>query len=494
MGNLHPISLKLKKKQLWKSRIYQFKSTNLIESQNKQKISENLLNHTLGGAQSWQNHLISKPIFKESSSEVKILIYWWAPAGGSQGGKYSASRRPSRGGPQGVGASGGGVRKGRSGGFANRGGNAANIMASRSGPGGVRSPITNSMVPVLRLAQRGGQTNPVPVLRPLGGGGGRIEAVSAPASSVRPIQGQGGIVAGSAGMAPQLLRQVLPLRLVHQSAFAAMAHPSRAKNQGGQTMSGAKSNLYPPVLARGGGKRAGGPLGAGGRFAALYDSVRKLADNQMRLIFGKKVNIKLIRLRSPLLNSYLLAQFIRIQSTKRSLAFIWRKIKRKVAFGAGQFAPAGAASLFQPAGPATLGLASPFSSESHPGGGGHQGGKPAAVKGGSPMGWAWQGGNGPAFGTGNSAPALKFDWNNLVREGSTLAKGVNSYISGLKLQMSGRFTRRKGASRTTTQTYQIGGNFNFNSSSSLIDYAIIKTKAKNGSIGIKVYVSSRLQA
>lgn len=339
-------------------------------------------------------------------------------------------------------------------------------MGGRNGAGGGHSAIAKSMVPLSEM-QMGSNLR-------------RIEALCSPS----PKQGLAGIVAGSAGMAPLVLRQVLPLRLVHQSAFEAMAHPAR---QGGQAMLGAKSNLFAPSRRRANlaHRRKAAVRGfAAPRPLALYDSVRKLADNQMRLIFGKKVNIKLIRLRSPLLNSYLLAQFIRIQSSKRSLAFIWRKIKRKVAFG--KFAAAGTA----PHAPSAAGLVrsnSSVNARDQFGSASHRANKSGALLGGP----ASMTANGPAFGTANSAP---FDWNNLVREGSTLAKGVNSYISGLKLQMSGRFTRRKGASRTTTQTYQIGGNFNFNSSSSLIDYAIIKTKAKNGSIGIKVYVSSRLQA
>lgn len=85
-------------------------------------------------------------------------------------------------------------------------------------------------------------------------------------------------------------------------------------------------------------------------------------------------------------------------------------------------------------------------------------------------------------------------WDKLVKQNSSnlIINGVISKITGIKIKLNGRFTRRKGASRTKTKTLQKGGKFYFNSESSLIDYAILKNKTKNGSMGIKVYISSQL--
>jgi ribosomal protein S3 len=67
-------------------------------------------------------------------------------------------------------------------------------------------------------------------------------------------------------------------------------------------------------------------------------------------------------------------------------------------------------------------------------------------------------------------------------------KEFYSNIAGLKLKVSGRISKKRGASRARILNYSIGS-LNFNSINSFIDYSHIERKDKNGSQSIKVYAS-----
>jgi len=65
-------------------------------------------------------------------------------------------------------------------------------------------------------------------------------------------------------------------------------------------------------------------------------------------------------------------------------------------------------------------------------------------------------------------------------------KEFHSFITGLKIIISGRSTKRKGASRTKLKS-MVTGSFKFSSAESLIDYGAVTRKDKNGTQTIKVF-------
>jgi hypothetical protein len=82
------------------------------------------------------------------------------------------------------------------------------------------------------------------------------------------------------------------------------------------------------------------------------------------------------------------------------------------------------------------------------------------------------------------------NWMQILNKG-IFCKEFNSHITGLKLKLSGRISKRRGASRTSTINRSIGI-LQFNSINSAIDYGHIEKKDKNGSQSIKVFIASSI--
>jgi hypothetical protein len=161
---------------------------------------------------------------------------------------------------------------------------------------------------------------------------------------------------------------------------------------------------------------------------------------------GKRVKLQLIRLGSPILDSKILASFISICLRRYSISAIWRITLAKIK------------NTNAPLPHRLINVDSRLDRE-------------------------------PSQGFGSFH---HFDWNHLLTSGF-FSKEFNSYINGLKLKISGRPSKRRGASRTKVKNYGIGS-FKFNSilgeTPSLIDYGHIERKDKNGSQSIKVYTST----
>jgi len=154
----------------------------------------------------------------------------------------------------------------------------------------------------------------------------------------------------------------------------------------------------------------------------------KKLENILTLTYGKKVRIELIKLKNPILNGSVLAQYLSANSTRHGIHACWRKLLQSLRLANLKF-----------------------------------------------------------FNT-----PISFNWHNFVVNGySFLFNQFNSYIIGIKLKISGRMSRRRGASRTKVKNYSIGS-FSFNSALSLIDYGFIEKKGKNGSQSIKVFISSKI--
>ena len=82
------------------------------------------------------------------------------------------------------------------------------------------------------------------------------------------------------------------------------------------------------------------------------------------------------------------------------------------------------------------------------------------------------------------------NWMNIYYN-TLFCKEFYSYVTGLKLKLSGRISKRRGASRAKNLSYSIG-TLKFNSINSLIDYGHIQRKDKNGSQTIKLYIASSI--
>ena len=156
-----------------------------------------------------------------------------------------------------------------------------------------------------------------------------------------------------------------------------------------------------------------------------FNRLKKL-ETILTIINGKKVKLKLIKLKSPICNSSILAQYLSINIARYNINTLWKKILKKF--------------------------------------------KLVNLK---------------YYNT-----PITFNWNNLINSSYLfLYKKFISYITGIKLKISGRFSRRKGASRTKVSNFSIGS-FRFNSISSYIDYNLISNKNKNGSQSIKVFTAT----
>jgi ribosomal protein S3 len=70
-------------------------------------------------------------------------------------------------------------------------------------------------------------------------------------------------------------------------------------------------------------------------------------------------------------------------------------------------------------------------------------------------------------------------------------KEFYSYITGLKIKISGRITKKKGASRSKIINKTIGS-LKLNSINSFIDYGHIEKKDKNGTQSIKVFIKNSI--
>jgi ribosomal protein S3 len=80
-------------------------------------------------------------------------------------------------------------------------------------------------------------------------------------------------------------------------------------------------------------------------------------------------------------------------------------------------------------------------------------------------------------------------WNSLLPQVSN--GQITSAIQGIKYQVSGRLGRRKGASRTQVMRKSLG-TFQFTSHKSLVDVGRHTFANKNGSITVKVWISTAL--
>lgn len=151
-------------------------------------------------------------------------------------------------------------------------------------------------------------------------------------------------------------------------------------------------------------------------------------------IFGIRVNLKLIRLHYPYLNSYILAKFIAYNTKQSKFSRIQRNLFKKIIF----------ASSYP-----SRDVIQSQNSRFHP----------------------------RSKGVIGNSPFL-----------------IPKNILGLKLQISGRMNRRKTASRSSIQT-KFKGSFKFNkiglSSKSLIDFSKYSFKNKNGAFTVSVWLSGK---
>jgi hypothetical protein len=172
----------------------------------------------------------------------------------------------------------------------------------------------------------------------------------------------------------------------------------------------------------------------------------KKFENLLEKRFGIKIEIQLIKFKSPITDSKILAQFISINLKNYSISAIWRIILKKIKFKN------------------TIGNQSP---------------KEVYIK------------KTPQIISKSTKDILfnhPYGWYHLQ---FLVNNNFSSYINGLKLKISGRALKRRGASRTKIKDLSIGS-FKFNSINSLIDYGHIERKDKNGSQSIKVYSSTTL--
>ncbi|CAG8776442.1 32029_t:CDS:1 [Gigaspora margarita] len=85
----------------------------------------------------------------------------------------------------------------------------------------------------------------------------------------------------------------------------------------------------------------------------------------------------------------------------------------------------------------------------------------------------------------NATSALK--WIQLSRLGQQI---LPTHLSGVKIQISGRMSLRKGSARTSVVNKSIGS-FRFHSlENTMIDYAKVERKNQNGAFCVKVWLSS----
>lgn len=163
-------------------------------------------------------------------------------------------------------------------------------------------------------------------------------------------------------------------------------------------------------------------------------NIKKL-ENYIYSLFGIYINIKLIKLNSPYLNSDILSQLIALNLRKYSIYKIWKKLKKII-----------------------------------------------------PM---------TKYNIKKEYKFLSFNYIKIKE--FYLNKNIISNIFGMKWIIKGRLMKRKRASRSKKLVFTKGA-FHFNSLHSLIDYKysnILKkgiggSLIKNGSIGIKIFLSNNI--
>jgi len=146
---------------------------------------------------------------------------------------------------------------------------------------------------------------------------------------------------------------------------------------------------------------------------------------------NREVQLQLVRLESPILDSYILAQYVAKRLKSHSINTIWRKILKST-------------SLYN--------CTSFLHTTALP-----------------------------------QRPSACLQWG---ASGATSGE-FHSFTTGVKLIISGRSTKRRGASRTKLKSLAIGS-FKFSSAESLIDYGAVMRKDKNGSQTIKVFTSTTI--
>ncbi|KAG9301258.1 hypothetical protein G9A89_012641 [Geosiphon pyriformis] len=155
-------------------------------------------------------------------------------------------------------------------------------------------------------------------------------------------------------------------------------------------------------------------------------------------VYRKPVELSLTRLHYPYLNSYILAQFIAINSTRHTIPRILRAIFKKVPI-------------------TTISTKSPLIRRPIPN-----------LK-------------------RESGPPNPLEWTKLIRAGNFL---MPVHLAGIRIEIAGRMGTRKGASRTTNTTKSLGS-FHFKQMThSMIDYSKVEGKNRNGSFTVKVWISS----
>lgn len=161
-----------------------------------------------------------------------------------------------------------------------------------------------------------------------------------------------------------------------------------------------------------------------------YNEQIKKLEKLLKKFSNYNVNIQIIKLKNPILDSTILARFIALNLKNKNISTIWKICLKKI-----------------------------------------------RIKNQNKVYKSYQN------------LILNFDWNHILKN-NFIFNEFFSLITGLKLKIHGRFLKRKGASRTKIKNYSIGS-FKFNSISSYIDYGHIEKKDKNGTQSIKVFISNQ---
>jgi hypothetical protein len=153
-------------------------------------------------------------------------------------------------------------------------------------------------------------------------------------------------------------------------------------------------------------------------------------ENLLKKYFGYPIELQLIKLNNPTLNANILAQLIAINLKNYGLSKIWKILLRKIKIQI------------------------------------------------------------PITKNTKQMTKMHLNWMHILNKG-IYCKEFNSQIIGFKLKLSGRISKRKGASRTSIINRSIGI-LQLNSINSYIDYGHIEKKDKNGSQSIKVYIANSI--
>lgn len=339
MGILHPISLKLKSKQLWNFRTFKFKSTNILKNQSKLYIaSEKILNQTLGQLKknskrlNLYQFLFSKPVFKESCNEIQILIYWWYKQKKNlfikqkKGSKYKVQTRLN---PA----------------FRNLGKN----LYFKLNDNKIKKPVSKEnksqiyIKPINHLSINKNSNKKNMVIK---------NTIALPKDQIlKQIQ-------INISKYLKLLNNKTALKLNKYNLINTQKISntnSKYVKASFSTIGVEKSSLLAPLNKNKEvipaimdlGKTTGGnltPLAAHFKQTKHYppilfkNTIKKLSENELKILFGKKVKFKLIKIKNPIYNSYILAQYILMKLKYHSIRFVWRNLyKRKKKFYVSKF-------------------------------------------------------------------------------------------------------------------------------------------------------------